>query len=119
MADIVMKSRVLNLRKEYTTLTATNPVLKEGEMIFAVVSPDNEPAQQLLMIKVGDGTTPFNNLNWISALASDVYDWAKASNKPSYNASEILLTDGDSIEDKYLDGTIAENAIIDGGTWEA
>jgi hypothetical protein len=30
-----------------------------------------------VLFKVGDGQTPFKNLQWASALAADVYEWAK------------------------------------------
>lgn len=38
-----------------------------------------------VLFKVGDGTTPAKNLKWASALAADVYDWAK---------SETVVLDG-------------------------
>ena len=41
------------------------------------------------MIKVGDGTNHYNDLKFVSALAADVYSWAKAATKPTYSASEI------------------------------
>lgn len=31
----------------------------------------------------------FSELKWVSALAADVYDWAKAATKPTYAAAEI------------------------------
>lgn len=40
-------------------------------------------------IKVGDGTKTFNQLPWIQSIAGDVYSWAKAATKPTYDASEI------------------------------
>lgn len=42
-----------------------------------------------VLYKVGDGTNSFENLNWASALAADVYEWAKAAKKPTYTASEV------------------------------
>lgn len=42
------------------------------------VTGADEPVVELLM-KVGDGSTAFANLPWMSAKASDVYDWAKAA----------------------------------------
>ena len=44
-------------------------------------------------IKVGDGTHTFQELPWIQAVAGDVYGWAKAENKPDYNALEIKATE--------------------------
>ncbi len=49
-----------------TGTTYTNPV-----------TGADEPVVELLM-KVGDGSTAFANLPWMSAKASDVYDWGKA-----------------------------------------
>lgn len=40
------------------------------------VTVQSEPVIELLM-KVGDGETAFADLPWMSAKASDVYDWAK------------------------------------------
>ena len=50
--------------------------------------------------KVGDGTTAFENLPWVQAKAADVYEWAKAANKPTYSASEI------SGLDAYISGKV-------------
>lgn len=49
-----------------------------GETYTNPVTGIDEPVVELLM-KVGDGTSPFANLPWMSAKASDVYDWAKAT----------------------------------------
>jgi hypothetical protein len=42
-----------------------------------------------ILFKVGDGKTAFKNLPWASALAADVYAWAKEPTKPDYVATEI------------------------------
>ena len=49
-----------------------------GESYTNPVTGKNEPVVELLM-KVGDGSTDFADLKWMSAKASDVYDWAKAA----------------------------------------
>lgn len=59
-------------------------ILLQGEVAFCYI-PDaidavhNPPT---LMYKVGDGAKTFNQLNWGSALASDVYQWAKQQYAP-------------------------------------
>lgn len=66
---------------------------KKGEVCIVAV-PDgtsvtgvtNPPA---IMMKCGDGTHTFAQLPWTQAVASDVYSWAKASTKPTYEATEI------------------------------
>lgn len=75
----------------YTNWHTNNPVLMTGELAIAEIPADtsavpNEPAY---LLKVGNGTDHFNDLDWISGKAADVYAWAKAATKPSYKASEI------------------------------
>ena len=94
MAEKILKTRI---QLRYDTLTnweANNPVLKAGEI--AVVSIPSAPTKDVnsvpapqILFKVGDGTTAFKLLKWASGLAADVYDWAKAPKKPSYNYNEI------------------------------
>ena len=68
-------------------------VLLKGEVAFCYI-PDaidavhNPPT---LMYKVGDGAKTFNQLSWGSALASDVYNWAKAQYAP---VASLAGTDG-------------------------
>lgn len=66
--------------------------LMKGEVAIATASATagsglSEPVQ---MIKIGDGTKKFSELDWaLYAKASDVYSWAKAATKPTYTADEI------------------------------
>jgi hypothetical protein len=63
-----------------------NPTLLKGEIATVQITTQqidsttgnvvNVPAY---LMKVGDGTTAFNALPWMSAKASDVYGWAKAA----------------------------------------
>ena len=70
-------------------------VLNKGEMALCSVPPeiDNTTGLQIIppaiLVKVGDGTTTFENLPWVSALAADVHGWAKKDKKPTYTAAEI------------------------------
>lgn len=84
-------------------------ILLDGEVAIAkvdVVAPENKLLQPV-MVKVGDGAHTFNGLDWISAKAADVYDWAKAANKPQYMAEEIvnivgkITSDGGEIFNSY------------------
>lgn len=82
----------------YSNWTSKNPVLLEGEVAIATipagtnVSTGTDTTMQHLpnvVIKVGDGKTEYNLLPFVSALAADVYGWAKAPEKPEYTAGEI------------------------------
>ncbi len=57
-----------------------------GETYTNPVTGADEPVIELLM-KVGDGTSTFAQLPWMSAKASDVYDWAKAA-KVEFNTTD-------------------------------
>ena len=70
-----------------------NLVLKEGEVGICYIPEktvvDGVKNPPHVMMKVGDGVTPFASLKWLSARAADVEDWAKAETKPVYSAEEI------------------------------
>lgn len=70
-----------------------NLVLKEGEVGICYI-PEKTVVDGIknpphVMMKIGDGVTPFASLKWLSARAADVEDWAKAETKPVYSAEEI------------------------------
>ena len=91
-----MPEKVLNTRIQlkYDTLenwNTNNPVLKAGEVGIATVPDPVDPIRNApaVVFKVGDGTTAWNDLKFGSALAADVYSWAKAATKPTYTAGEV------------------------------
>lgn len=57
--------------------------LKAGEVAVVTLAPNKEEnpeavaGQHPLLFKVGTGSHKFESLPWASALAADVYDWAK------------------------------------------
>lgn len=65
----------------------------KGEVCIAEIptgdSNSNHLSPPAIGIKIGDGSHTFLDLPWIQAIAGDVYSWAKASTKPTYDASEI------------------------------
>ena len=107
MATVVknLNTRIALKYDSYEKWTEHNPILLKGEIAIAelpvngnkpgVGEPNAEgstPAIQNapnILIKVGDGTNHYNDLKFVSALAADVYSWAKAATKPTYSAGEI------------------------------
>ena len=91
-----LNTRILLKYDTYANWTANNPVLLAGEVAIATiesgnlqtVNPNGVSTPQVL-IKVGNGTSNYNDLKFVSGLAADVYSWAKAENKPTYAATEI------------------------------
>lgn len=71
------------IQLKYDTLanwgTNSSVVLKKGELgLVEIPSGDNSATTApTILFKVGDGKTTFAKLKWASALAADVYAWAK------------------------------------------
>lgn len=96
MAEKTIKTKI-KLRQEtyayWTDETATAPATKTagagtngyyvplfGEVCFCEITAANQGTQTTpptVLFKVGNGTDYFKDLNWASALAADVYSWAK------------------------------------------
>lgn len=84
------------LQLKYDTLANWNAVgsafvPKKGEVCFVEIPAGDNSATNAptVLFKVGDGKTTWGALKWGSALAADVYSWAKAATKPSYTYAEI------------------------------
>ena len=91
-----MATKTINTRikLKYDTFENWNKstlTLKEGEIACATIGTADPANKKLppVMFKVGDGNKTFSQLEWASALAADVYGWAKAATKPSYLPSEV------------------------------
>lgn len=87
MAEKLLQTRIV---LKHDTLENWNKdtavILKEGEIALAKVETnEKDPISGKLvkvptyLIKVGDGSKKFSELNWVAAPAADVYDWAKKS----------------------------------------
>ena len=79
-----LQTRIALKYDTYANWTAedkgANLVLLKGEIGLCEIPANNTSATNAptVLFKVGDGVTPFKTLNWASALAADVYEWAKA-----------------------------------------
>lgn len=91
MATKNFNARISLKYDSYANWTANDPVLLVGEIAIATVPTKSGDIQQVpaVILKAGDGTKKYSELPFISGLAADVYDWAKAATKPSYSADEI------------------------------
>lgn len=100
MAENVLETRILLRYGTYSQWMNSDVILMKGEAAIAAfpddrvidglsnITPENTPPA--IGIKIGDGIHYFYELPWLQAVAADVYNWAKSSTKPSYEASEIL-----------------------------
>ena len=75
-------------------------VLKSGEVGIVAIPKNSSHLQTTppaIMFKVGDGATPFKDLPWASALAADVYAWAKKSAPAVEDFNDIIAAARDGL----------------------
>lgn len=94
MAEKILKTRIQLRCDTLENWGRNDPVLKAGEIAIATITTAVPNKKELppVMFKVGDGTSKFSELNWASALAADVYSWAKAPTRPAYKYGDTDLT---------------------------
>lgn len=112
MAENTLNTRIQLPYDTYANWSTKNPKLKKGEMVQVEVPAPKDAIIQApsILIKVGDGTHNFNDLAWASGLAADIYDWAKASTKPSYTTSE-LTNDSEFVTSTDLNNALNEQKV--------
>lgn len=97
-------SRIMSKIDTAANWDTNNPVLLKGEVVPVIV-PDSEGNTAYVAFKVGDGVSNYTTLPFTSANAWDVYDWAKAETKPTYDYSEIKNTptipSAQTVDQKY------------------
>ena len=75
-------------------LEAKNAVYGVNEPVVVLIPADTDTdTKAAVLLKLGDGATAFKDLPYVTALAGDVPEWAKAATKPEYTASEIKNID--------------------------
>lgn len=105
MAEKTLNVRIQNKISTYAEWQANKTiVLKSGEIGICVIPAETGAVSQepAVLFKVGDGTKTWEELSWVSAIAADVYGWAKAATKPTYTASEIKNLDS------YISGKVQD-----------
>ena len=106
MADKTLKTRIVSKHASYTAWADSTLVLLAGEIALASIEttkPDGQGGQITVptyLMKVGDGTKTFKELNWLAAPASDVYAWAK---KASLELADIPKMDAAHIPTLGID----------------
>ena len=127
MAENTLNTRIQLPYDTYINWSTKNPKLKKGEMVQVEVPAPKDAIIQApsVLIKVGDGIHNFNDLAWTSGLAADIYYWAKAATKPSYNTSELTNDSGfvsstETVEANLVNNlTISYSATITPANWTA
>lgn len=142
MAEKILQTRIQLKYDSYTNWTTNNPILKVGEIAVATISSGNTQEVNSVitpqvLLKVGDGTSTYTALPFVSAKAADVYSWAKKSEAEfttwvrnlistegvydTKGAAAQALADAKSYTDALANGAVKTNtdaisAIKDGTT---
>ena len=117
MAEKILNTRIQLKYDSFTNWKTNNPELLAGEVAIAYLgetqtttTPDN--GTHPVMFKVGPGN--FNDLPWSSALAADVYAWAKKARGEStdidYTKTIKEVVDGEVVSTTTTTITV-QNAI--------
>lgn len=132
MANKTLQTRIslkIDTWANWNTAAGKAHVLKRGEIAFVQIGNDIPPITggtaateapegliknpNAVLYKVGDGETTFENLKWGSAIAADVYDWAKAASV-AYNSTtqkiEFKDASGNAIGDGIDLSSLASDA---------
>lgn len=105
-----IKTRIKLKYGSCAELMAENPTLLAGEVAIAYLGPTQTPTNpdngtHPVLFKVGPGE--FNSLPWASALAADVYEWAK-KNGIHINGTGNAVTEVGIDDEGYLAFTKGE-----------
>ena len=114
MAERTLNTRIKLRYASYAEWMASKVQLLKGEVAVCYVEANNEHVKNTaptVLFKVGDGDHVFADLQWASARAADVYDWAKAENRPTYTKADVGLGNVLNVESyskKEVDDKISE-----------
>lgn len=94
---------------------SNDPVLLAGELALVEIPNENPAATTAptVLAKVGDGTHTFSNLGWVSGLAADVYDWAKAE-----NINNVVLSGSETVGQRFEAIATAISNLTSAGPWD-
>lgn len=105
MAEKTLNTRILLKNADLSTWNSSTLVLKAGEVALARIETTQHDATTgnyykvpTYLMKVGDGSKTFSQLNWLAAPASDVHTWAKKAALDYADLPETLRTEIDNLQ---------------------
>lgn len=113
MAEKTLNTRIILKHDELNAWESSSLVLKEGEVALAKFNTTNKNGISIptYLMKVGDGSKTFSELNWLAAPASDVYAWAKLENPTVAELPANLKTAIQNLQTAISDGGSVSEAI--------
>lgn len=122
MAEKTLNTRIILRNANLADWNSSELVLKKGEIALAAVTSGNTPVPTYVM-KVGDGSKTFKELNYLAAPAADVSAWAKKeqlelSDIPTLDAAHIPTLDIEKISGlntrlQNLEGAVGTGGSVD------
>ena len=82
MAEKTLQTRIKLRYASYSEWQSSTLKLLAGEVALCYVPANNDEIKNTaptVLFKVGNGSKVFSELQWASARAADVYNWAKQS----------------------------------------
>ena len=103
--EATIKVQLKQAVKTESQWRSSNPVIPDGCM---AITSDRGNAY-----KVGDGSSEWNDLSYNTAIAQDVYSWAKKEGKPSYTKSEVGLGNVDNKSSEQIRAELTKKNVVD------
>ena len=104
MAQKTLNTRIQLKNADLSSWNSSNLVLLAGEVALAKVLTTQQDAKgntvqaPTYLMKVGDGSKKFSELNWLAAPATDVHTWAKKAQLDYADLPETLRTEIDNLQ---------------------
>lgn len=114
MANKTLNTRIKLRYASYAEWMSSTVKLLAGEVAVCYVESNNEEVKNTaptVLFKVGDGTHTFSELQWASARAADVYDWAKTSSRPVYTKADVGLGNVANVESYAKTETYSQSEV--------
>lgn len=122
MAEKTLQTRIKLRYASYSEWQSSTLKLLAGEVALCYVPANNDEIKNTaptVLFKVGDGSKVFSELQWASARAADVYNWAKQSTLPveklgNGNVVASISWDAENNKLKYETASVATSEGLKG-----
>ena len=115
MATNTLKTRIQLKYDSYTAWEAVKDTFKPLKGELCIVNPGtklNDASAVPCLMKVGDGENFWKDLPWVSAIAADVYAWAKKSTPDWTDFPALPITVVDTETGKFVTDIEYSNNIV-------
>ena len=104
MAEKILNTRIMLKYDSYENWVANDPVLKQGEAAIAVVNVQQEGTVNFVpscLIKIGDGTHKYSELDFVYAKAADVIAACKSESALTAFVNNVIAGAHNQLHNLY------------------